>query len=183
MMTNISLLFILSLIITFSFSQENEEECKNASPNSRNNCFAIPVPNGYCCFYLESEVKKCTNITKGNSDAFKDKDCGITDEYYGKYEFGQYHPKQGLDNLGFETCGKSDPKKKEDCTDYSEISNSCCLFSNVNTKGCLHIGRKYIGNNKKTTFSIEGKGEFTVECKSFNVIYNLHLILLIALFL
>ena len=85
-----------------------------------------------------------------------------------------------MTKLGFETCGKNSPKKKEDCTDYSELSNSCCLFSKGDIKACLHIGRKYIGDFKKTTFKIEGE-DLDVECKSYNIIFNSYSILLIAL--
>ena len=178
MFTNIPLLFILSLIMIFSLSQE-DEACNKTNANSRNDCFAKSVPNRYCCF--DSPNKICQSISREELKSNTKYDCGITEENYGKYEFGQYHPEQPqtLKELGFETCGKSYPKKKKDCTDYSEISNSCCLFSKGGEQACLHIGRKYIGNFKKTTFSLGG--DVTVECKSFNIILNLYSILLIAL--
>ena len=193
MLTNIPLLFILILIITFSLSQEDETACTKQKPTSRNDCFAISVPNGYCC-YNKTEIEKgteteaktevnCQFIAKDKLKENNDIDCGITDEYYGKYEFGQYHPEQELDNLGFETCGKYKPSKKEDCTDYSEISNSCCLFSLDGKKSCLHIGRKYVGDFKKKSFTIDNNKQVEYECKSFNLILNLYSILLIILFL
>ena len=179
MMTNIPLLLILLLIIAFSLSLE--DSCEETNANSRNECFALSTPDGYCCF--DSSNKKCEKVErnqlKSNS---KDFDCGITDEYYGKYEFDQYHPNQKLEGLDFETCGKNEPKKKQDCTDYSEISNSCCLFTNGDIKSCFHIGRKYIGDFKKNTFKFDGK-DYTVECKSFIIILNLYSILLITLLL
>ena len=182
MLTNIPLLFILILIITFSY----QEDCNNTIPSSRNDCFAISVPNGYCCYKPPETGAKtqtnCTSITKEALKKTNDVDCGITDENYGKYEFGQYHPDQGSDNLGFETCGKYNPSKKEDCTDYSEISNSCCLFTIGGKKKCLHIGRKYIGDFKKKSISIDSEN-VEYECKSFNLILNLYSILLITLFL
>ena len=180
MFINIPLLFILSIIITFPFCQ-GDDDCNGKEVTSRNDCFAISVPNKYCC--LDSSSKKCKSISKEELKSSSDLDCGIIDEYYGKYEFGQYHPEQPdiLKKLGFETCGKNSPKKKEDCTDYSELSNSCCLFSQGDTKACLHIGRKYIGDFKKTTFNIEEGGSLDVECKSYNIIFNLYSISLIAL--
>ena len=146
---------------------------------SRNDCFAISVPNGYCCF---KPSNGCKFVKKGEINKNSEYDCGITEENYGKYEFDQYHPKQDLENLGFETCGKTSPKKKTDCTDYSELSNSCCLFTKDGTKSCLLIGRKYIGDYKKTTFPFNG-GQIEVECKSFTILFNLYSILLILLFL
>ncbi len=181
MLTNIPLLFILSLIMIFSHSQE--DDCSTTTnPISRNDCFAKSVPNGYCCFN-SSDSGSCQNISRKDLNKYQELDCGITDEKYEKYEFGQYHPEQpsAFKELGFETCGKSNPEKKKDCTDYSEISNSCCLFSKGSEQACLHIGRKYIGNLKKTNFKIEEKGEYSVDCKSFKIIFNLYSILLIAL--
>ena len=180
MLTNIHLLFILLLINTFSFSQEDEETCNTITPTSRNDCFSISVSNGYCCYKTTGE--NCTIIQKKDLSNSKEYDCGITGENYGKYEFGQYHPKQEVESLGFVTCGKISPSKKKDCTDYSEISNSCCLFTIDGKKTCLHIGRKYIGDLKEKSFNFEGK-DVKYECKSFNIIFNLYLILLIALFL
>ena len=181
MRKNISLLFILLLIITFHLCQD--PDCGDGEKKSRNDCFAISVPNGYCC--LNSETTKCQFVKKGNLTLNNGLDCGITEENYGKYEFGQYHPDQKeLDGLDFETCGKTNPSKKKDCTDYSEISNSCCLFTKGSDKTCFHIGRKYISNSNKNTFKIGDKNEeVTVECKSFNIILNLYSILLITLFL
>ena len=179
MFINIPLLFILSIIITFPLCQGDDDACNNKNATSRNDCFSRSVPNKYCCFKKSGE--KCQSISKEELKSKPDLDCGITDENYGKYEFGQYHPNQDLNDLGFETCGKNSPKKKEDCTDYSELSNSCCLFSQGDTKACLHIGRKYIGDFKKTAFNIEGVGDLDVECKSYNIIFNLYSFLLIAL--
>ena len=182
MMTNIPLLLILLLIIAFSLSLE--ESCEKFDVNSRNECFALSTPDGYCCF--NSSHKKCEKVERNElKSKSKDVDCGITDEYYGKYEFDQYHPNQKLEGLDFETCGKIDPKKKQDCTDYSELSNSCCLFTSINNgdqKSCFHIGRKYIGDFKKTIFKI-GDFEYSVECGSYNIIFNLYSILLISLLL
>ena len=180
MWKNSSLLFILLLIITFPLCQEEDCNTSSPNPNSRNDCFAISVSNGYCCFKSTSE--KCQFVKRGSLASNKDLDCGITEENYGKYEFGQYHPDQKeLDGLDFETCGKTNPSKKKDCTDYSEISNSCCLFTKGSDKACFHIGRKYISNSNKNTFKIgdNNEEEVTVECKSFNIILNLYSILLI----
>ena len=180
MLTNIHLLFILLIINTFSSSQEDDATCNSTKATSRNDCFSISVSNGYCCY--KTEEGNCTSIPKKDLNNLKEYDCGITGENYGKYEFGQYHPNQEADSLGFETCGKISPSKKKDCTDYSEISNSCCLFTINGKKTCLHIGRKYIGDLKEKSATIEGI-EVNYECKSFNIIFNLYSILLIALFL
>ena len=183
MWINIPLLYILILIITFSHSQNEQENC-SGDADSRNDCFAKSVSNGYCCFKLKSDLTsgECQLVEREALKSSQELDCGITEDNYGKYEFGQYHPKQDLD-LGFETCGKSSPSKKEDCTDFSEISNSCCLFTKDGTKACLHIGRKYYGNSKESTFTLEGKGSITVECNSVNIIFNMYSFLLITLFL
>ena len=183
MWKNSSLLFIL-LIITFSLCQ-GSNNCSAENPKSRNDCFANNVAGGYCCFNSTNSL--CQIVKRENITSNKVFDCGITEENYGKYEFGQYHPQQeALKELDFETCGKTNPSKKKDCTDYSEISNSCCLFTKGSDKACFHIGRKYISNSNKNTFKItveNGEEEVTVECKSFNIILNLYSILLITLFL
>ena len=113
MLTNIPFLFILSLIITFSLSQENTDACNATNAASRNDCFARSVPNRYCCF--DSQNKPCQSISKEALKTNTKYDCGIIDERYGKYEFNQYHPPQpsAFQNLGFETCGKRNPEKKK----------------------------------------------------------------------
>ena len=70
---------------------------------------------------------------------------------------------------------------KKDCTDYSEISNSCCFFKTENGKrACFQIGRKYIGDSKEISTNINGVS-VTYECKSINLFFNLYSILLIIL--
>ena len=131
MLVKIPVLFILSLIISFSICTEcATSEGENGSPKN-DGCFDILLPNEYCCF--NSEDGKCKPVEKGKlkDESSKNIICQISEENFGKYEFDQYHPKQDFDGeLGFQTCGKYNPKKRNDCTDYSEISNSCCYFKN-----------------------------------------------------
>ena len=43
-------IFILLLIITFSFNQKDDACSSPKNPTTRNDCFAISIPNGYCTF-------------------------------------------------------------------------------------------------------------------------------------
>ena len=178
MLAKIYVLFILSLIISFSICTECE-----SSSSEYHACFDNLLPNEYCCFH--SVNGSCISVEKGKLKDASSKNiiCQISEDNFGKYEFEQYHPKQDFDDLGFQACGKFNPKKRNDCTDYSEISNSCCYFKNSKgQKACFHIGRKYIGDFKEKSTNINGFS-VTYEFKSFNLLFNLYSILLIILLL
>ena len=181
MLAKIPVLFILSLIISSSICQKCETS--GSSPKI-DGCFTILLPNEYCCFHSENET--CVSVEKGKLKDASSKNiiCQFSEENFGKYEFDQYHPKQDFDDdLGFQACGKYNPKNRNDCTDYSEISNSCCYFKNSKgQKACFHIGKKYIGDFKEKSTNINGFS-VTYECKSFNLLFNLYSILLIILLL
>ena len=175
--------FIFYILLLFSLNDlVYSEECGDEKPEIRNYCFTFSTADSYCCF--KSIDAKCELVKKEEfKSKSKDLDCGISEENYGKYEFGEYHPKQKFD-IGFQTCGKYDPQKISDCTDYSELSNSCCYFKNENSEnGCFLIGRKYHGKSEEKTFNLEGFGTITYTCNSFHIYFNIYLILLIFLFL
>ena len=178
----ISLLIIILVNITISQNQteqngnpnttentsinENDktDKCDNIKASSRSDCFVLSEPDSFCCY--NSINQTCISVLKAElkKTAF---DCGITDNNYGKYEFGQYHPKQYF-NLDFQTCGEHNPNKKEDCLKYSEIANSCCFFKKGGKNACLAIGKRYIGKGRYD----EGGEEIEFECNSFNNIVN-----------
>ena len=102
-------------------------------------------------------------------------DCGISEDNYGLYEFEEYHPRHGLE-LPFLSCGEKNPKKKMDCLEYSEITNSCCFFKdNSGKSACYYIGRRYSGDLKEKSFNYEGN-QITYECNSFYAITNFYFI-------
>ena len=174
----LKMFFILFIFLSFfELIQNDDDECYK-EPSSRNDCFTISNSTYYCCY----KEKKCILIPKNDSKSIQEADCGISEDNYGKYEFGQYHPSQSqfdLD-LGFQTCGKSNPKKKEDCSDYSDLSNSCCFFTYDGKNACFGIGRKFIkGEENKFTFDNK---EVSYECNSFNIIFRLYLIILYIFF-
>ena len=156
------------------------QECDDMpEPVSRNDCFKASSSSYYCCF--NSNNNKCISIQKNKLGNLSFLDCGISEENYGKYEFGEYHPKMDFD-IGFQTCGTQSPKKVKDCTEYSELSNSCCWFKKGDKTACFSIGKKHDKKNVKGNSNINGNSvEF--DCKSFNIIFNLYSILLLLLFI
>ena len=170
--------FIKLLLLLLSFIEIITTDCNTTSLESikRNDCFAHSTPTTYCCYKAEGDGKgKCEEIYKNELSTKKEYDCGITNENYGKYEFGQYHPKQIFDIEGFQGCGVYDPKDKNDCLEYSELSNSCCFFQNSEgKKACFSIGKKFDGES--TSFNYDG---YKVECNSFNLILSIYLLLLL----
>ena len=187
----ISLIAIILVNITISETEQNgngnttentsinnnnlTDLCVNINASSRSDCFILSNPDSFCCY--NSTNQKCISVLKSElkNTAL---DCGITDNNYGKYEFGQYHPKQDF-NLDFQTCGEYNPKEAEVCLKYSEIANSCCFFKKGDQKACLAIGRRYIGKGKYK----EGNEVIIYECNSFNNIVNLLSIILKLLLL
>ena len=160
----------IAFLLLLSF-KEIITDCP-ASPASRNDCFTSSNSTHYCCY----KNSACEPIPKNQLS--NDADCGITNDNYGKYEFGQYHPKQALVLEGFQGCGVYEPKKKDDCIEYSELSNSCCFFQKNGKNACFSIGKKFDGKSSK--FNFDG---YTVECNSFNLILSIYsLLLLIFIF-
>ena len=148
-------------------------------PKSRNECFSVSHAGSYCCYNGE----KCISIKKEELGDDPKLDCGITEENYGEYEFDEYHPKQDIGvEMGLQTCGKQKPENVEDCTEYSELSNSCCFFKNGDKQGCFLIGKKYDKDHVKADFTF-GESSLSYDCKSSNIIFNMYSILLLLLFI
>ena len=163
--------FILFLLFSF-FGIIFNENCTNATGElNRNDCFILSDEKNYCCFNYSS--KGCTPVTKENFQNKYTLDCGISEDNFGEYEFGEYHPKQAFET-GFQSCGKNNPKTAKDCTDFSEINNSCCYFTKGNQKGCFVIGRKIANGKYKGSYD-----NINFDCWSFNLIFHLCSMLLI----
>ena len=174
-----SKIFIAFILVISFLKVINEKSCPENNIENRNECFTNSTSDSYCCF--DSNAKKCVLVKK---DKLKNNiyDCGISDDNYGKYEFREYHPNQDF-NLGFQTCGETEPKNKEDCTKYSELTNSCCFFKKKNQEetACLAIGRKF-GNDIHKTYEYNyNNTDYEYECKSFNIILSFYSFLLIGL--
>ena len=176
-----SKIFITFILMISFLKVINLDLCSEGKNNveNKNECFTNSTSDSYCCF--KSEDKKCYLIKKKKLAEYYEYDCGISDENYGKYEFREYHPNQTFD-IGFQTCGEINPKDKETCIKYSELTNSCCFFTKELTgdKACFAIGRKFNIEIYKGEYEIEGE-KYTYNCKSFNIILSLYSFLLIAL--
>ena len=160
----------------------NQELCSEQQTiKNRNECFKNSTSDSYCCF--NSNSNNCVLVKKNElNNKNSQYDCSISEENYGKYEFREYHPNQTFD-LGFQTCGETGPKKKEDCIKYSEITNSCCFFQKVGSSdetACLAIGRKFNETLFKGKYSYENE-EYEYNCKSSNLILSLYSFLLVGL--
>ena len=172
----LSKLHIILIILLISEIILDDCDAKT-SVSIRNDCFSVSLPNSYCCF--DGTGQKCVKVEKKELGEKPEYDCGITEENYGKYEFDEYHPKQEIEpDMGLQTCGKQDPKNVEDCTEYSELGNSCCWFQNGGQQGCFLIGKRYDKDHIKGNF-----GDISYDCKSSNIIFNMYSILLLLLFI
>ena len=170
----------ITFILLLSFIKEIINQCESITPKNRNDCFTYSSPGSYCCYKkdIKTNEEKCVSIEKENLSTSYELDCGVSEENYGKYEFGQYHPKQSIELEGFTGCGVINPKSKSDCVEYSELSNSCCFFQKDNDKACFYIGKKF--DRKDKDLSFDG---YSIKCKSFNLILSLSsFLLLIFLF-
>ena len=154
-------------------------QCNQSNIINRYDCLKYSTSEEFCCF--NSTDSTCTPLNKNEIKNNPELDCGVVDNNYGIYELGEYHPKHNL-NLPFRTCGEKNPGKKQDCLEYSEITNSCCLFKDGNEKGCYYIGRKYNGELKEKQFSYNGR-TIQYECNAFYVNFKFYFIFfLITLF-
>ena len=143
------------------------------NPNSvenRNECFTNSTADKYCCYNYSD--KSCTLVPRDKLDTNHDVDCGISEENYGKYDFGQYYPNQLFD-IGFKECGKRAPRKENDCLDYSEVGNSCCYFIRKDTteSACFSVGKSFEGKIKEGTYRFDNI-DYDYVCSSFYLILN-----------
>ena len=119
-------------------------------------------------------------------------DCGITNENYLSYNQTKHlrpvdkHLGENID-LGLYTCGVEEPEDRDDCTDYSDLTNSCCIFSteeqfsDKNKNGCYSIEQKYSGSYKVQSFKY-GDEEKTIYYRCPVNFISLNLVLLLVLF-
>ena len=178
MLKPINIIFI-SFISLFNII--STQDCSSTHPTIRYDCFKYATSQQFCCF--QNVNTNCTPVNKTNYIDNPHLDCGITKENYGFYEFEEYHPRHGLD-LPFLGCGEKNPKEKEGCLEYSEISNSCCFFiDSTGKKGCYYIGRRYRGDLEEKSFTYNDKN-YRYECNSYyaNVNFSFVLFLLILFF-
>ena len=176
MLKEINIIFILFLsLFNIILTEGNEETCSGVNAAIRYDCFKHSTSKQYCCF--NNQGSTCTPVNKTDlKDNYK-LDCGVTEENYGLYEFEEYHPRPLLD-LPFLGCGEKNPEEKEDCLEYSEISNSCCFFKdNTGKKGCYYIGRRYSGDLEEKSFRYNEKS-YKYECNSFFTNANFPLVIL-----
>ena len=178
MLKPINIIFI-SFISLFNII--STQDCSSTTPTIRYDCFKYATSQQYCCF--EKENNNCSPVDKANYTNNSNNshlDCGITDENYGYYEFEEYHPRHGLE-LPFLGCGEKNPKKKEDCLEYSEISNSCCFFKDSSgKKGCYYIGRRYRGDLEEKSFTYNDQ-IYRYECNSYYAFFNFSFVLFLLI--
>ena len=175
---------VISIFLLLIVQIMNDQVCGGDSGKSitRNDCFANSTSEKYCCYDGNTTSCKLVNKNELSNTLF---DCGISEENYGKYEFGQYYPEQDLGvDIGLQSCGKNGPKSRGDCTDYSQLTNSCCRFSVGGKSGCFFIGKKYLGKIEKKNFKFNNSDtQIEYECNSFNLMPKLFLLFSILLFL
>ena len=176
MSQRIFIAFILLLTFIGIIITEDCPSIGNKTNVNRNECFTDSTPDSYCCYI--SINNSCVLIPRNELNNNYDVDCGISDENYGKYDFGQYYPNQTFD-IGFKGCGKREPRKEKDCLDYSEVGNSCCYFTIKDTResACFSVGKSFEGKRHKDTYKIEDI-EYEYVCSSFYLILNLSSIII-----
>ena len=180
MLIAINIIFILFIsLFNIILNQEGNSDCSSITATIRYDCFKYSTSKEYCCF--EKANSACSLINKTDVTNYPNLDCGVTEQNYGLYEFEEYHPRPELD-LPFLGCGEKNPEEKEDCLEYSEISNSCCFFKNENTgkKGCYYIGRRYSGDLEEKSFRYNNIN-YKYECNSYFTIVNFPLVILILI--
>ena len=172
--------YLLIFLFISLFNNIYNQECEQITAEIRYDCFKYSTSEEYCCF--NNLDKKCLLVNKNEIKNNPSLDCGIIDNNYGFYEFEEYHPRNNM-NLPFQTCGEKNPKRKQDCLEYSEISNSCCFFERANEKGCFYIGRRYSGDLKKKSFKFNNE-TIDYDCKSFSINFKNYFIfsLIVLLF-
>ena len=163
-------LIIYLSIIKIIFNQD----CSSNPPTTRYDCFKYSTPDQFCCF--KSFEENCAFVDKKKQTLINTFDCGVSEENYGFYELGEYHPRQQNFDIGFQACGEKNPSKKEDCLEYSELTNSCCFFQDANgNKACFSIGKRYTGDLKEKNYDFNG-ANIRYECNSEFIIFRLYFI-------
>ena len=173
------IIFVFLFFVPFVICENCEEK---TNPSNRYDCLKLSSINKHCCF---KSVNVNCKLIDDLSNIDEGYDCGIVKGSVGEYEFSIYHPIPSDDiGIGFQTCGAKKPKKKKDCTDYSQLTNSCCYFEGDRKKGCYSIGKKYSGPNEEISATINGKN-IKYECNGnfLNIILNNFLYFFLFLYL
>lgn len=177
-------LFILQILYI------NSQDCESQTNiNTRYDCLSLSDSNNFCCYNgttctLVNIKDFLTNKETPGVD-YNTIDCGVINKDYKSYEFKDYHPRSSKKiNLDLESCGVYEPSKRKHCSDYSELTNSCCLFTEKGTtnKACYYIGQRYTGKLEKKNYNYNGK-EIEYECLGVFLKRELLLIIVGILFL
>ena len=178
-MFKLHFIYVLLVILALCISNSKEHCEEKTKATTRYDCFVYSNSTNRCCF--EKADSSCKSVAQSEL-ATTEYDCGANEAIFENYEFTSYKPTQPAIDLLFQGCGQTKPSKKSHCTDYSQLSNSCCYFKWGDNKGCYSIGKKYSGEHKKIKFTYEDT-EYTYECKGNYNSYSFMLLMICIFFI
>lgn len=165
-------LFVFFAFFLNFIKSQDSYSCLSTQPELNSDCHAKSNSNSLCCYLVSqaSSGKRCAwiknsefkNTTLVLNDITYSVDCGSgagSNALTGFYNFKPYEQPQTPLNLPMVPCGVIRPNTLRDCSDFSEMTNSCCFYSSSVGTGCYYIGRKYVGRNSFNNM--------TVECSSY----------------
>ena len=171
-------IYITIILSIYLFKSINNQNCTSIKPEIRYDCLQYSNPEGFCCYNSAENI--CESVGINDLKNHPKLDCGVTEENYGLYEFDEYHPRHEL-KLPFQACGEQNPEKKEDCLEYSEMTNTCCFFQDTNgKKGCFLIGKRYSGDSKEKSY-MNNNALIKYQCNSFYMEFQFYLILFLLI--
>lgn len=171
--TLVSILIILNLC---RINTQTASQCTSASPNMNADCLSLSSSNLFCCYQTNDgeTSKKCVSsdkslpitstFTSGGVNYYLD--CGVgagTNTPTGSYNTlnvkNQFINANTL-SLPNLPCGVFNPVYLYQCSDFSQMQNSCCFYQSGSSTGCYWLGTKFVGNSTFTGGQIQCAGSY-----------------------
>ncbi len=166
-------LVLCLLTLTGMHLGQTVDNCSPVSPNVNTDCLKQSDSNNLCCYVTNDQQtsKKCQLISRVSftvnlSVSEWNTDCGVSAQGRPVNVGGTLQEAVTPKNtnslvLQMNTCGIASPSVSTDCSDYSTMWNSCCMFSSANQSGCYSLGLKYSGSQQMSYYSIACEGKLT----------------------
>lgn len=155
--------------------------------NNEPSCFSNSNSNYVCCILKKFRLDRDdipTNICWGFS---KD---NIQDIYsYNAYNYKVLCEKDfyrtdivdnysiAVDQSHLKSCGNDRPETVSDCTDASDSTGSCCLYTYNSIKQCTKLAKRYLGTITYGGLNIQCEGTFMKFYYSFFIFITLFVLI------
>ena len=183
-------LIFLNLIFLFNINYSLSDACSEVKPRINTDCHTKTDSKNLCCLVTNDAgnanvcQSQTRNIISTTNSTFKTNninyslDCGVgafikNSNLGGSFPVSYYYPNYNKLVLPIQQCGSVNPIKRDDCSSFSAIGNSCCFYTKSKDTGCYYLGTKYAGNATYAGINIDCIGNYLGKYNYFFFIFVL----------